>query len=107
MTETPAAACWDGPDLLLHVRVQPRAGRDEIVGLLGGALKVRITAAPVDGKANTHLLRFLAKCFGVPPSRVELISGATGRNKRLRICAPSRLPPSVTELTIQSSDRCN
>jgi uncharacterized protein (TIGR00251 family) len=83
---------WDGPDLVLTVRVQPRASRDEIVGPQGGHLKVRITAPPVDGKANAHLIKFLAKAFGVTRSRIDLLSGETGREKRVRIAKPATLP---------------
>jgi uncharacterized protein (TIGR00251 family) len=83
---------WQGEDLLLTLRIQPRASRDEIAGPYGEALKVRITAPPVDGKANAHLLRFLAELFGVSPSSVELISGETGRDKRVKITRPQRLP---------------
>jgi len=82
---------WDGADLVLTVRVQPRAARDELV-LDGARLRARITAAPVDGAANAHLLRFLAHEFGVAPSRTELVRGATGREKVVRIVAPKRLP---------------
>ncbi len=92
----PSGACvWQGEDLLLRVYVQPRAGRDEIVGWHGEALKVRITSPPVDGKANAHLIRFLAKAFGVPRARVGLVGGETGRQKRLRIESPERLPPPI------------
>ncbi len=92
----PAGACaWQGRDLLLRVVVQPRAGRDEIVGWHGEALKVRITAPPVDGKANAHLIRFLAKAFGVPRARIALVGGESGRRKRLRIESPKRLPPGI------------
>lgn len=88
-----ATACVrQGEDLILRVRVQPRASRDEVCGLQGEALKIRITAPPVDGKANAHLIRFLAREFGVAKSAVELLSGETGRDKRLRIHAPARLP---------------
>ncbi|HEY0722354.1 MAG TPA: DUF167 family protein [Gammaproteobacteria bacterium] len=83
---------WQGEDLLLTLRLQPRASRDEIAGPYGDALKVRITAPPVDGKANAHLLRFLAELFDVAPSAVELLSGETGRDKRVRIQRPRRLP---------------
>ena len=83
---------WDGTDLVLQVRVQPRASRDEITGVQAGRLRVRLTAPPVDGKANLHLCRLLADTFAVPPSRVSLIAGATSRDKRLRIGAPRRLP---------------
>ncbi len=84
---------WQDGDLILEVHVQPRASRDEIAGEHGGRLKVRITAPPVDGKANKHLLTFLAKTCGVPRSAVELVAGETGRDKRLRIRSPRRLPP--------------
>ena len=88
---------WRGDTLELNVRVQPGASRDEIAGAPGGDLKVRITTPPVEGKANAHLIRFLARTFGVPPARVTLISGAKGRSKRLRIEAPARLPEVISE----------
>jgi len=86
---------WEGDALVLNIRVQPRASRDEIVGPLGGSLKVRITAPPVDGKANAHLIKYLAKAFGVPRARVTLLGGESGRDKRLRIDAPARLPAGI------------
>jgi len=86
---------WDGPDLLLAVHIQPRARQDEIVGTHGDRLKIRITAPPVDGKANSHLIRFLAETCGVAASAVEVIAGASGRDKRLRIRAPRQLPPPL------------
>lgn len=86
---------WDGPDLLLDLRVQPRAARDEFGEPLGERIKLRLTAPPVDGKANAELTRFLAREFGVPKSRIRLESGASSRNKRVRILAPARLPPQL------------
>ena len=88
---------WRGEQLIITLRVQPRASRDEIVGPYGEgeeseALKVRISAPPVDGKANGYLLKFLAKQFGVSRGAVELLSGETGRNKRVAITGPKRLP---------------
>ena len=59
---------------------------------LGNRLKLRLTAPPVEGKANAQLIRFLAATFGVTKSRVHLESGASSRNKRVRIQAPERLP---------------
>ena len=85
---------WDGADLVLTVRVQPRASRNEL-RLEGARLKARITAPPVDGAANAHLLRFVADAFGVAPSRVELVRGTTGREKVLRITAPKTLPDAL------------
>jgi uncharacterized protein (TIGR00251 family) len=83
---------WDGKDLLLDLRVQPRASRDEFGEPLGNRLKLRLTAPPVEGKANAQLTRFLATAFGVTRSRVHVESGASSRNKRVRIQAPGRLP---------------
>jgi uncharacterized protein (TIGR00251 family) len=85
---------WDGADLVLTVRVQPRASRDEL-RLEGTRLRARITAPPVDGAANVHLLRFLAAEFGVAPSRAALVRGATGREKVVRIAAPTTLPDAL------------
>ncbi len=90
---------WNGQDLELKVRIQPKACRDEIVGPQKGEIKIRITAPPVEGKANAHLIRFLAKQFDIPPSRVTLLNGEKGRSKRLRIEAPSRIPESLTGLS--------
>ncbi len=86
---------WDGPDLILRVRVRPRAGRDGLAGIQDGRLRVRLKAAPVDGKANAELLRLLAKLFGVPKSAVSLEIGEAARDKRLRVHTPSRLPPAL------------
>lgn len=70
----------------LSVRVIPRAAKDKVDGVLGDALKVRLQAPPVEGKANEALRRFLARATGIPPGRVQLLSGRTGRNKRVLLC---------------------
>ena len=57
--------CWQGNELLLRVRAQPRASRDEWMGLWDDRFRVRIAAPPVDGRANAHLRAFLAELFGV------------------------------------------
>jgi uncharacterized protein (TIGR00251 family) len=75
--------------IILNVKVIPRASKDSIQGILGDALKVRIQAPPVEGKANAHLVRFLSKHWGIPRASIEIISGGTGRNKRLRITDPT------------------
>ncbi|MBN1674825.1 MAG: YggU family protein [Kiritimatiellae bacterium] len=69
--------------VVVSCRVVPRAARNEIQGLLGEALKVRLQAPPVEGKANEALVKFLAKTLGVPPRAVAILSGHTGRNKRV------------------------
>lgn len=93
---TTTAWSWRNDRLFLNIRLQPRASRDEIVGAQAdGRLKIRITAPPVDGKANEYLLRYLADACGVPRSAVTLVSGQTGRNKRVCIENPGRLPPPL------------
>jgi uncharacterized protein (TIGR00251 family) len=77
------AAQGDGVVLSLHI--QPGARRTETAGLHGEALKIRLAAPPVDGKANEALIAYLAKALGVPKANVELISGQTSRAKRVRI----------------------
>lgn len=78
--------------LVLTLHVQPGARRTEVMGTHGAALKVKLAAPPVDGKANEELQRFLAEVFAVPKRNVVLLSGATGRGKRVRVDAPDRRP---------------
>ncbi len=89
---------WDGDDLILDCHLQPKASSDEFAGLHGERLKIRLTAPPVEGKANAHLLAFLGKAFGVAKSQVSLISGELNRQKRVRIQRPQKLPdlPGLT-----------
>ncbi len=77
------AVTADGVVLTLHI--QPGAKRTEVAGQHGEALKIRLAAPPVDGKANDALIAFLAKTLGVPKSRVELVSGQSSRAKRVRV----------------------
>lgn len=84
--------------LTLELQVQPGAARDEIVGAHGDRLKVRITAPPVDGRANRHLVDYLAASFGVPRSRVTLLRGTSGRAKTVQIDSPVRLPSEFSAL---------
>ncbi len=67
------------------VRVQPRASRTELAGEYADALKLRLAAPPVDGKANEACRRFLAGLLDVPLSAVEIISGESSRDKRIRV----------------------
>ncbi|MEJ2344154.1 MAG: DUF167 family protein [Gammaproteobacteria bacterium] len=82
----------------MNIRLQPRASRDEIVGAQGTRLKIRITAPPVEGKANAHLVRFLAKAFGVSRSQVLLVSGEASREKRVRVEQPKKIPNPIADL---------
>jgi hypothetical protein len=93
--DTPGPARWEGADLILRVQVQPRASHNEFAGIHAGALKVRLTSPPVDGKANAALIAFLADAFGVAKRQVILLKGDTGRAKQLRIQAPMQFPPDL------------
>ena len=70
----------------LAVRVTPRASRNEIVEVLNdGTIKVRIAAPPADNEANEALVEFLAEILGVPKSRLDIVAGASGRDKLIAI----------------------
>lgn len=71
--------------VVLDLYVQPRASRDAVAGLHGDALRVRLTAPPVDGAANQRCCVFFAKLLGVPKSDVELVAGDKSRHKRLLV----------------------
>ncbi|MFX4261451.1 DUF167 domain-containing protein [Pelotomaculum propionicicum] len=72
-------------DVYFKVRVMPRSSRDSIVGIYEDALKIRLTAAPLEGKANEACRAFLSKILGVPRSHVEIHTGETSRNKVIKV----------------------
>ena len=84
-----------GDALMLAVRVQPRASRNEVLDVRNGRLIVRTTAAPTDGKANKAVVRLVASYLDVAPSRVRLVRGQAQRDKLLRIAGPVELPPAI------------
>ena len=67
------------------LRVQPRASRTAIAGTMGDAIKLAITAPPVDGKANQAVIEYLAELFRVAKSSIVILSGETGRNKLIAV----------------------
>lgn len=81
----PCLQPFTGGDLLLTIYVQPRASRNELAGLHGEALKLRLTTPPVDGKANRAVLVFLAKRLRLPKSALTLKSGHQSRTKTIVI----------------------
>jgi hypothetical protein len=83
---------FEGKDLVLSLKVQPRASRNEFADAHGDSLKVRLRAAPVDGRANEALVEFLAEAFAVPKRQVHLLQGQSGRQKLVKIVAPATLP---------------
>lgn len=88
---------WDGVILVLEIRLQPRAGANELVGISDGRLRIRVSAAPVENAANRKMIAMLAKEFGVAKSRVRVLAGATSRDKRVAIEGPRRRPAWLEE----------
>jgi uncharacterized protein (TIGR00251 family) len=86
-----------GDTLVINVRVQPRASSDGFAEILNDRIKIRITAPPVDGKANKYLVVFLAKTFKTAKSNISIITGETGRNKQLQIKSPQQLPECIVD----------
>ena len=81
--------------LVLDLHVQPGAKRTEAAGRHGDRVKIRLAAPPVDGAANDELVRFVAEAFGVPKRNIEILSGATSRQKRVRITGATTRPSWV------------
>ncbi len=73
------------PDTILRVRVTPRSGKTEVTRVDGGVVYARIAAPPVDGAANSALIKLLADALDVPKSRLSIRSGASGRDKQVTI----------------------
>lgn len=89
--------------VVLTLHVQPNARKTEFCGLHGDALKIRLAAPPVDGKANQALIEFLADFCGTGRSSVRLVSGQSGRSKRIRIDgASAELVARLAALTTSS-----
>jgi uncharacterized protein (TIGR00251 family) len=75
----------DGSGVTFAVKIHPRAKKNAITGQVGGALKVSLTAPPLDGRANEACIEFFAKLLKVPRSSVTIASGASSRNKVIRV----------------------
>ena len=78
-----------GESIILNIRAIPRSAQDSIQGIHGDALKIRIQASPVEGKANAYLIKYLSNEWKIPRAEIKILSGETGRNKRVRITNPS------------------
>jgi hypothetical protein len=87
---------WQSQDLVIRLKVQPRSSQDGFAEVLDDRIKLRLTAPPVDGKANAHLTKYLSRLFRVPKSQVIILSGETGRDKRVKIVAPKVLPAFIS-----------
>ena len=83
----PSWCSAQGADLVLHLRVRPRASPEGFGGVRAGRLQVRVSAAPVDGEANERLMRILARELAVPVSSLVLTRGVTSRDKDVLVRA--------------------
>ncbi|HEX5338653.1 MAG TPA: DUF167 domain-containing protein [Gallionella sp.] len=87
----------NGDAVTLTLHIQPGAKRSEIAGLHGDALKIRLAAPPVDGRANEALLKFVAELFGVPVRQVELKQGAQSRHKVVAVTGSKVGPETLLD----------
>lgn len=81
----PTAFKRDGEATVITLHLQPGAKRSAVCGMFGDAVKLAVQAPPVDGKANTALRTFIAARLKLPTAAVTLVSGASGRDKRVRV----------------------
>jgi uncharacterized protein (TIGR00251 family) len=105
MTIAPDWYRWDGNDLILHLQIQPRSSKDSFGEIHNNRLKLRLTAAPVDGKANQRLLAFLAKQFGIPKAAVSITAGESSRLKTVVLQNPSKTPKTL-DLPRETAKNC-
>ena len=86
---------WQERDLILQVKVNPKSALDQMEPLKD-RLKIKITASPIDGKANKYLMKYLSKVFGVSLSKIQIERGAHQSLKTIRITQPSSLPNFIS-----------
>jgi len=104
-SQTTSFCTWEGETLVLNILGTPSAKKDAIGKAKGSQLKVSVTAAPVAGRATDHMVRFLAKEFGVAPSDIDVVFGRFNVNKQLRIKSPKSLPSVISkELALQKAE---
>jgi uncharacterized protein (TIGR00251 family) len=77
------------PETIIRVKVLPKSSVNQLEGLINGIYKIKLTAPPVEGKANKGLQQFLAKKLGIAKSNIEIASGEKGREKLIKICGVS------------------
>jgi uncharacterized protein (TIGR00251 family) len=96
---------WNGDILVLNILGTPSAKQDAVGKPKGHQLKVSVTAAPVGGRATDHMVRFLAKEFGVAVNDIEVVFGRFNINKQLRIKSPKQLPSVINKHLSQEQAR--
>ncbi|MDG6856655.1 DUF167 family protein YggU [Glaesserella parasuis] len=90
--------CENPQGIRLRIFLQPKASRYQIVGLHDNELKIAITAPPIDGQANAHLLKYLSKLFKVPKSSIVLEKGELQRHKQIFVPEPKLIPKEIEVL---------
>ena len=95
--EMDSFCAWDGDTLVLNILGKPGSNRDAIGKVKSLQLKVSVTASPVAGRATDHMVRFLAREFGVNVSDITVVFGRFNVNKQLRIKSPKKLPAVVSK----------
>jgi uncharacterized protein len=94
----PPYLSWTEKGVVLKINVQPKASRNELMGVHEGSLKVRLTAPPVEGEANKECIKFFSKLLGIPKSAVEILHGHKSRSKVLLIRG---IEPEAVELALE------
>lgn len=74
-----------GNDIIIKVKIIPGSSKNKIVGMYNNALKIAVTAPPVEGKANKKCISYLSKHFDIAKSKIEILSGKNSRNKLIKI----------------------
>ncbi len=95
--ELDSFCAWDGDTLVLNILGTPAPKQDAIGKVKGKQLRVSVTAAPVAGRATDHMVRFLAKEFGVTVGDIQVVFGRYNVNKQLRIRSPKKLPQVISK----------
>jgi uncharacterized protein (TIGR00251 family) len=98
VSQSPVAE-WRGDELLLRIRVQARASRNQVIGVDNNQLRVKTTATPTDGAANKMVSRLLAKYFSVAPSNISLIRGHKHRDKQFLVSGHLVIPAELGAFT--------
>jgi uncharacterized protein len=89
----------------LTVQITPNAKKNEVIGVLGDVLKIKLQAPPIEGKANEALIRYLADALGIAKSAVRITQGHTSRRKLIDITAPDLTVEHVKQTFIPSSSK--
>lgn len=86
-----------GNSLRLRVQAAPNAKRSEVMGPHGDALRIRLQAQAIEGKANHELIRFLSETLDIPKSAIQILQGQTGRSKNLELSHPGLTVEAVVQ----------